>query len=50
MWRGKTDTNSEHETMLMSGNVDMGGETHHDIVHGGIMEGLQFRHNDQTFQ
>ncbi len=40
MSQGKTDTNSEHKTMLMSGNVDMRCERHRDIVDEGIMEGL----------
>ena len=39
-WWEKTDTNSEHKTMLMSGNVDMRCETHRDIVHEEVMEGL----------
>ncbi len=40
MSRGKTDTNCEHKTMLMSGNVDMSCERHHDTVNDRIMEGL----------
>ncbi len=40
MHREKTDTYSEHKTMLMSGNVDMRCERHRDIMNEGIMEGL----------
>ncbi len=41
MPRGKTDTNCEHKTMFMSGNVDMMCERHRDIVDEGIVEGYR---------